>query len=112
MFRTKTSRSLVLFSTSAVIGIGSLWKATGNFKTSVLFYVVSSGILGGALFAFSAANDWISRGEDHSPTWAEINEQCKSAAKSEDFSGVIVGEGLTPHPNWTAANERRKKERK
>ena len=67
MFKTKTSRSLVLLGSSAVIGIGSLWAWTGRLQTSVLFYGLSSAVLGSALLGLKIANNWInwvSEGEE------------------------------------------------
>jgi len=64
MFRTKTSRSLVLFGAAAVIGVSSLWSVTGNLQSSVLFYVVSSVVIGGVLAGLKVVSNWIQKGEE------------------------------------------------
>jgi len=64
MFRTKRARSLTFFGASAVVGVGSLWYMTGNLETATTFYVVSSVVLGSALFAITRANEWINKGEN------------------------------------------------
>jgi hypothetical protein len=64
MFRTKKSRSLTFFGASAVVGVGSLWYVTGELETAATFYVVSSVVVGSALFAIVRANEWINKGEE------------------------------------------------